>query len=199
MHDISSTETLKDAGSLQEKASSGMSSSKKTTYISGIFLLIICSLTGFLFWQQRTIEAKIQSTQSQLSEYQSKITLLKSDPQVRASEILATQKDVIEKTIEKSNAARYIRELTTLSSLYGVAFNGFTFSQNKVSTTAVAQKGLDDDAIRKIIRLIGGYRETKKDMISSGTGGLSPFKLAPVLSVSGDSEKRNIHVDFTIQ
>jgi hypothetical protein len=190
MHDISSTETLKDADSLQEKASSGMSSSKKTTYISGIFLLIICSLTGFLFWQQRTIEAKIQSTQSQLSEYQSKITLLKSDPQVRASEILATQKDVIEKTIEKSNAARYIRELTTLSSLYGVAFNGFT---------AVAQKGLDDDAIRKIIRLIGGYRETKKDMISSGTGGLSPFKLAPVLSVSGDSEKRNIHVDFTIQ
>lgn len=100
-------------------------------------------------------------------------------------------------SITKSNAANYLREMNKIEKDFGFYFNGFSFAQDKISTGVTAQKGLDSDAIQKFIKFIASYRTASKSGTISGSG--SQFLLSPILSVSGDEEKRNISVDFKIK
>lgn len=164
--------------------------------VSIITAIIVTSSTAYLYWQNSQLDAKIAELKGKTQEYQSKIEILKKDPLVRSWELFFGQKDSMSKAITKSNAAIYIREMDKIEKDFGFYFNGFTFSQDKISTGVSAQKGLDNDAVKKIIKFIASYRSPPKvDLTGSG----SPFLLSPVLSVSWDEEKRNISVEFTVK
>jgi len=164
--------------------------------ISLITAIFVAAATGYLYWQNSKLDTQISEVQAKTQEYQSKIEVLKKDPIVRSGEIFFGQKENMSRAITKSNAAIYIREMDKIEQEFGFYFNGFTFSQDKISTGVSAQKGLDSDAIQKYIKFIASYRTPPKPGLS-GSG--SPFQLSPVLSVSGDEEKRNISVEFTVK
>ncbi|MDD2745755.1 MAG: hypothetical protein PHU93_04415 [Candidatus Gracilibacteria bacterium] len=164
--------------------------------LSLVMVIGVASATAYLYWQNSKMDTKIAEIQMKTQEYQTKIELLKKDPIVRSGEIFFGQKENMSKAIDKSNAAVYIREMDKIEKDFGFYFNGFTFSQDKISTGVSAQKGLDTDAVQKLIKFIASYRTPPKPGM---TGSGSPFELSPVLSVSGDEEKRNISVEFTVK
>lgn len=165
--------------------------------VSGAIALVVLASTGFFYWQNSAKDAQINEIRTVTAGYQSNIDTLKKDPAVRAGELFASQKDAISKAIAKSNAANYLREMEKIEKEYGFFFNGFNFSKNKISTGLIAQKGLDTDAIQKYIRFIASYRNPPKPGDESGSG--SQFELAPVLSVGGNEDKRDISVEFTVK
>ncbi len=162
-----------------------------------VVALMVFLSTAFFYWENRRMDAKIQDIRSKTQEYQEQIEVLKKDPNVRAWELFFGQKDAISRSINKSNAANYIREMEKIEKDFGLYFNGFSFSQDRISTGVTVQKGVDTDAIQKIIKFIASYRTPAKSGSTTGSG--SQFLLNPVLSVSGDEEKRNISVDFKIK
>ena len=91
----------------------------------------------------------------------------------------------------------YVREMDRLQRDFGFYFNGFTFGKDTITTSVSAQKGLDTDAIQKVIKFIASYRDAKKSDPATASGQL--FELSPVYSVSGDEEKRSISVQFTVK
>jgi outer membrane murein-binding lipoprotein Lpp len=102
--------------------------------ISIVVALVVFVATGYFYWQNSIIDAKIEEVRAKTAEYQSKIDTLKKDPNVRAGELFASQKDAISRSITRSNAANYIREMGTIEKEYGFFFNGFSFSKDKVTT-----------------------------------------------------------------
>lgn len=165
--------------------------------LSIIIALAVSASTGYFYWENGRMDAKISEVHAKTQEYQTQIDVLKKDPNVRAGELFFGQKEAISQTIAKSNAANYIREMDTIEKDFGFYFNGFTFTQDKISTAVTAQKGLDSDAVQKFIKFIASYRTPPKPGTLTGSG--SQFLLSPVLSVAGDEEKRNISVDFKIK
>lgn len=149
--------------------------------LSVVMAMVVASSTAYLYWQNSKLDTQISELQMKTQEYQSKIELLKKDPIVRSGEIFFGQKENMSKAIDKSNAAIYIREMDKIEKDFGFYFNGFTFSQDKISTGLSAQKGLDTDAVQKFIKFIASYRTPPKPGM---TGSGSPFQLGPVLSVS---------------
>jgi len=162
-----------------------------------VVALVVFFSTAFFFWENSRMDAKIQDIRSKTQEYQEQIEVLNKDPNVRAWELFFVQKDTISRSINQSNAANYIREMEKIEKDFGLYFNGFSFSKDKIATSVVAQKGVDPDAIQKILKFIASYRTPAKPGSTTGSG--SQFLLSPVLSVSGDEEKRNISVDFKIK
>ncbi len=136
MNEISST-TASDSTTPQNSQKSAVS---KLLIASFTLLGLVILVTAYFVWQNYTLGNQIDVAKAEEQKYQSQIDILKSDPQVRAAEILANQKDSIAKSIEKSNAAKYVRELDQLHKDYGITFNGFSYSQNKVSTAVTSQK-----------------------------------------------------------
>ncbi len=174
---------------------------KSTTGILYVVSIIIASLvlflTAYFYWENSQMDSKIAEANAKTQEYQTKIEVLKNDPDIRAGQLFATQKDNISESITKSNAAVYIRELDKIEKENGFFFNGFNFSMNKISTAVTAQKGIDTDAIQKFIKFIATYRNPQKPGSASETGSI--FLLSPILMVSGDEDKRSISVDLTVK
>ena len=75
-------------------------------------------------------------------------------------------------------------------------FNGFSYSNGKIVSSVTSFKGIDDDAIRKVIKLIRGYREGTTNSLS---GSLVKLDLSPITSVTGKTDKRSISVEFNAQ
>jgi hypothetical protein len=78
--------------------------------------------------------------------------------------------------------------------------NGFNFNYQsnyaKISTSATSLKGTYDDAVKRIIPLIRGYRDGSAN---SASGSLAKFDLKQIQSVAGKSDKRSINLEFSIQ
>lgn len=165
--------------------------------ISIAVALVVFLSTVFFYWENSRMDAKIQDIRTKTQEYQGQIEVLKKDPIVRAWELFFGQREALSWSINKSNAANYVREMQKIEKEFGLYFNGFSFSQDRITTSIMSQKGVDTDAIQKIIKFIASYRAPNKPGLDTGSG--SQFLLSPVLSVSGDEEKRNISVDFKIK
>jgi len=160
------------------------------TILSGVFLLVVLALTGLFYYQSTSLDAQIEVEKKRSQEYQDSIVALKSDPAVQASEVLKQAKPEIIKSITNSVASNYIRELDRIHRDYLIQFSGFAYQPGHITTSVTAEKGLSDDAIRKVIKLIGDYRT------NTYSGSLM---LSPVTSVSGDADKRSFGVDFKIK
>lgn len=148
-----------------------------------VTLLVVAGLTGFFYWQNAKLTDKIAEIRGKTAEYQTKVEVLKADPMVRAGELFANQKEALSQAIYRSNAAIYVREMQKMQKDFGINFSGFSFALDKVTTGVSAQKGLDSDAVQKLIKLIAGYRE-KTPEFGTGSTVSKVFDLGPVLNVS---------------
>lgn len=101
----------------------------------------------------------IAENRAKTQEYQRKIDVLKADSLVRAGELFIGQKEALSRSIDRSNAAKYVRELEKMQKEFGFFFTGFSYFQDKITTSVMAPKGLDSDGVQKLIRFIAGYRE----------------------------------------
>jgi len=198
------TPELEESQDISEKAADKNPTAPNPTpkygsmiYVSFAVAAAVILVTGYFYWQNSQLDSRIAEVQAKTQEYQSRIDVLKKDPIVRAGELFSGQRDVIAKAIAKSNAATYVREMDRIQKDFGIYFDGFSFAQGKITTALIAQKGLDTDAVQKIIKFIGAYRAPKKADALSGSGNL--FDLSPVYNVTGDEEKRNISVQFTVK
>ncbi len=109
------------------------------------------------------------------------------DPVVQAAEILSQAKPEIIKNIESSIVSNYVREIDKIHRDYLIQFTGFAYQGGHINTSVNAEKGLADDAIRKVIKLVGDYRN------NTYSGSL---QLEPITSVNGDESKRSFGVEF---
>lgn len=191
-------ETIIESSNDKHAANPPKKSNSGTLYVISIIIasLVVFS-TAYFYWENSRMDSKIVEATAKTQEYQTKIEVLKNDPNIRAGQLFAAQKDNISKSITKSNAAVYIRELDKIEKENGFFFNGFNFSMNKISTAVTAQKGIDTDAIQKFIKFIAAYRNPPKPGSASETGSI--FLLSPILMVSGDEDKRSISVDLTVK
>ncbi len=111
-----------------------------TLILSVVVFLVVIGLSGFFSWQNSLLGSQISDIRGKTSEYQTKANVLKSDPLVRSGELFAGQKDILAKAIDTSNAAIYVREMQKMQKDFGFYFNGFSFAQNKVTSSIVATK-----------------------------------------------------------
>ena len=93
------------------KVEGGKVAVKYPIFIAGSFLVFIVLVTGYYYWTNYQAEKVLDQINSEKAEYESKIQVLKSNPDILAAEILMTKEAEIKKTIELSNPAIYIREL----------------------------------------------------------------------------------------
>ncbi len=125
------------------------------TILAFTLLLGVLIITGFFYFRSMTLESERANIVKEMSEKQKSIDTLKADPKVRAAELFSLNKETIEKTITASNAANFVRELERIhADENNLTFNGFIYSAGKITSSATSFKGIDDDAVRKIIRLI---------------------------------------------
>lgn len=148
---------------------------------SGFFIGTLV-LTGYYYWSNNAAKNELMEIEAKTASYQSQVNELKADPSVLSAEVLMTQKDAIVKTIEQSNPAIYLRELEAIYKDQGVSFRSFNFSKNKVTTVLVVQRGADDDAVRKLIKLIAGYRGKGANMGSQMQTNTASGSIAPMTS-----------------
>ncbi len=195
-------ETLQIISSRDDTASKPQEISPKSTanlptILAFTLLLGVLVITGFLYFRSMTLESERTTIMREMAEKQKSIDMLKVDPKVRAAEIFSLNKGTIEKTITASNAANFVRELERIhADENNLTFNGFNYSAGKITSSVTSFKGIDDDAVRKVIRLIRGYRDGSTN---SSSGSLARFELSPITSVSGKNDKRSISVEFNVQ
>ncbi len=155
-----------------------------------LILALVIGATIGIWFLQKNIDTQIRESDTLHQEYQAKIDTLKRDPLLQGAEILARSKEDIKKNITRSNPASAIRELDRIHKEYAIQFTGFSLAKDIVTSSVSASRGLEDDAIRKVIKLIGDYRD------GTATGS---FMLEPVMSVSGEATKRSLGVQFKLK
>ena len=170
-------------------ASSG-GSTKLLPIFAYLILALVIGATIGLFFLGKNVDHQIAVSDRLTAEYQTQIDTLKKEPLLQGAEILARSKDEIKKNITRSNPATALRELDRIHKDYAIQFTGFSLAKDVITSSVSASRGLEDDAIRKIVKLIGDYR----DGTASGS-----FLLEPVLSVSGDETKRSFGIQFKLK
>lgn len=158
---------------------------------STILLTVVCIISAFFFFENMRLSSSIERTKTDIIQYTNSIEKIKSDKKVIAAELVANNKSTILNTIKMNEAQTYISELMSVSKKYKMIFNGFSYENGNITTSAVAMTETNlvgDDGIKKISHFIGDYR----------TGSGSIFQLSPVLSVSGNEQKRNFSVEFSV-
>ncbi|MDQ1343645.1 MAG: hypothetical protein QG650_365 [Patescibacteria group bacterium] len=169
-------------------------SKKSFMAIAVLLLAVSAGLSGYLKYQVWSFSDKTAAIRQELAEFETKIGILKADPAVAAADLLNRNKASLEQDISRSEAQRYVTALTKLHLDYDVDFDGFSFSNGKVSTIVSArQTSAGVDPIDKMIRFIGDYRS------GSGSAATSPFVLSEVRLVSGDNTSRTFNVEFKIK
>jgi hypothetical protein len=173
----------------------------RSTFIAGIALLVVLTITGFLYMRVSSLESERSAIMTELSNKQAAIDTLKAKPELRNIELFQNNKTLLSTAINKSNAATYIRELERIQwEDNNLILNGFNFNYQsnsaKIMTSATSLKGTYDDAVKRIIPLIRGYRDGSAN---SASGSLAKFDLKQIQSVAGKSDKRSINLEFSIQ
>jgi Tfp pilus assembly protein PilX len=169
----------------------------KSTLIAGVVLLVVLTITGFLYAQVTSLESERSAIVTAIANEQAAIDVLKAKPELRATELFRNNKTVLAKAIDTSNAATYIRELERIQAEdNNLILSGFNYGGGKITTSATSLKGTYDDAVKRIIPLIRGYRDGSAN---SASGSLAKFDLKQIQSVSGKSDKRSINLEFSVQ
>ena len=174
----------------------------KATLIAWGILIVVILITVFLYSRVLILEGERSDIISAIATDQAAIDQLKAKPELRAAELFRNNKTMLSTTIDKSNAATYIRELERIQSEdNNLIMSGFSFNSSakwgKITTSAVSLKGSTDDAVKRIILLIRGYRDPK--LANSASGALAKFDLKQIQSIAGKSDKRSINLEFTVQ
>jgi hypothetical protein len=86
-----------------------------------------------------------------------------------------------------------IESVETIERRSSLVFNGFSYANGKVTTTATASNnGGSAESIARIIAFLRAYRQ---ELVSSP---FNLFELAPVWSLDGTPEARTFNIDWTI-
>ena len=159
--------------------------------VSSVLFTAVCAISLFFFFTNMKLVDSIEANKSEIARYKTSIEKMKSDTNTIRAELIMSNKSNILEAIQKSAVQRYINELRDISTKYKMMFSGFSYSNGKITTAAVAipEKVLaGEDGIKKISELIKDYR-TQDSLL---------FKLAPVLSVSGYEQKRTFSIEFNV-
>lgn len=150
--------------------------------------------SGYVKYASYATAERTAEIRRELSEYESKIGLLRADPSVAAADLMNRNKAGIESDVSKSEAQKYVSELMRLHRDYEVDFDGFSYSNGKIATIVSSrQTSPGVDPVDKIVRLIGDYRS------GSGSAASSPLSLGDVRLVSGDDTRRNFSIEFKVK
>lgn len=158
--------------------------------VSVTLLVAVLALTGYFAYRNYSLDADIANEQNRLAGYEASIQALSQDPGVQAMDLLRKAKPEILKTMDRSNVAKYVRELDELRTKYSVNFTGFNFANNAVSTTVNAPRSPIADPVSKTAKFISDYR----DGTASGS-----FLLSPVSTFAGGNENRTFAVQLNIK
>lgn len=160
--------------------------------IASIMLFaIVCAISTFLFFDNTRLANSIEANQNETIGYINSIEKIKSSGNIAKAELVTANKPGILSIIQQHEAQRYITELRDISAKYKMMFSGFSYTNGKIATSAVAipeRVLVGEDGMKKISDFVRDYR--------TGTGLL--FQLAPVLSVSGYEQKRSFSIDFSV-
>lgn len=166
------------------------SSGSNTYFIVSILLLIIViCISAFLWVLNINAQKQITDANSKITEYNKQIEEFKSNNEIAAYDIVFASKADIIKNIEKSQAQTYVNEILSLSKKYKMAFTGFSFNWENISTNATyVNRDIKDDSMTWVSSFIKDFRTTAQSM----------FNLGPISSVSWDSLKRTFAVSFDL-
>jgi hypothetical protein len=169
----------------------------RSTIIGIVLLMIVLIATGFLYARVASLESERSDLIASIANEQTAIDQLKAKPELRKAELLRANKSNLSNAIDASNAATYIRELERIQTEDpNLILNGFSFVPGKIITSAVSLKGTYDDAAKRIIPFIRGYRDGSAN---SASGSLAKFDLKQIQNIGGKSDKRSINLEFNIQ
>lgn len=166
---------------------------RKTFLIPSMILLaIVCAISAFFYIENIRLNSSIKVNGDKSVDYTASIEKLKNDSRIKRADTVTANKDDIMASVRLSEAQRYIAEMINISRKYKIGFNGFSYQNGKISTTATALADAtvaSDDGVKKVTNFIRDYRTM--------TGSL--FILDPVTSVSGYEQKRDFPVGFTVK
>lgn len=184
-------ETLIASEEKQAPANLKTTSSTAFTVSLVIFLSVLIGTLGLKAYIY-VLDTTLDDTNAKITEIENTIIQTKQrNPEVNAYSLWSKAKDSIESQIRKSEAQAYLNQLDSIArSLFRkIAFSGFSFTDGKVETHAVAF-GTSGDAAMNIIELLRRYRGEPKD--------IDPlFDLSPILTLDGDASRREFGVTFT--
>lgn len=178
-----------------DKASSEMREQPKNIYfaISIAISAVVISVTAFLYIYSMSIEKDTAQYMDSKSEYEQRISELKSNKEVASYDIVKNAKQGIEKSIERSEAQKYISEIYALKSKYSIEFTWFSFDWENISTSAKAaykiKRAWDNDSVALVSNFIRDFRTEQWKI----------FTLNPIWAISGDMLKREFEVWFKLK
>lgn len=165
--------------------------SKASLVVSSVLLATVLSASAFLFFANQSATNEIGQLKSTGQAYDASIAKLNSSHNIAAAESIQNNITELQRNIRTSEAQRYITELRNISKTFRINFNGFSYDGGKITTAATAlgeTTVMTEDAIAKVSKLIGYYR--------TSTG--SVFELGPVVSVSGQEQRRSFPIEFSV-
>lgn len=177
-----------------EEAAPAARSKRSLLPVSILLLAVSAGFAGYLKYQTWSYGDKISEIRHELSEFETQIATLKSDPAVAAADLMNRNKPSLESDVTRSEAQRYVTELMKLHRDYDLDFDGFSFASGKISTIVSArQTSAGVDPIDKAVRFIGDFRS------GSGSAATSPFSLGEIRLVSGDDTRRTFSIELKIK
>ena len=174
--------------SAPSKSLVGRSPGKGLLYTSiVIFVCVLASLIG-LTLVNASLDATISSQRDEIAAKSRAISELNSNPRIAGYGYYDRAKSDIESSIRGGEVQRYIAEVQSIENTYHLVFQGFSYTDGKVSTSASAERGDGTGAIDKVVKLVADYR----------TDSAKLFSLDPIYSVVGDADKKNFPVSFRV-
>lgn len=158
-----------------------------------LFVIILTGSVGLKLFVLSQ-ESQIEETNKKIEIAEQTIATVKSNPLVVAFSLYENAKKSIDMEVQRSEAHRYLARLYKMAndSFRKLAFVGFNYSDGVVTTSASAF-GNGRDASENVIGFIKNYREeTLKDQDDT-------YLLDPVLSITGDSIKRDFSISFKVK
>ncbi|MDD2487596.1 MAG: hypothetical protein PHS92_04480 [Candidatus Gracilibacteria bacterium] len=165
--------------------------SSNAYFIASIIIFAFSILaTVFLYLSNVSTDGKISETNSKISEFRQTIDDLKNNNQIVAYNIIKDALPNIEKSINESKVQNYVNELAKISRKYKIDYSGFSYSNKKITTSAISAGGNNIDGIQKVSEFIKDYRTTPNNNI---------FTLDPVSSITGNSAQRSFQINLTVK
>ncbi len=158
-----------------------------------LFIIILAGSIGLKFYVLSQ-ESQIKDMDNLIADTEKTIATVKSNPLVAAFSLYENAKKSIDMEVQRSEAHRYLARLYKMAndSFRKLAFVGFNYTDGVVTTSASAF-GNGRDASENVIGFIKNYREESlKDQDDT-------YLLDPVLSITGDSIKRDFSISFKVK
>ena len=142
------------------------------------------------------LETQAAAQKDELAKVEAEIAKLKEDKTVALSDVIRAAQAGMTRTVNASRAQDYVEALALLEAKYGVAFEGFSFQDGRVSTSVAAQGDGKVAAIRKLQALIKDARDNGGLAVTLANSSVVTMDLGRVTMVSGDDARRVASVTF---